>query len=62
MAALLALTEVVFGPVWVWLVFRERPTDAALLGGMVLLAAVLVQAGGGLRRRTKVIPPPAEQP
>ena len=61
-ALVLAQTEVIFGPLWVWLVFRERPTDAALLGGMVLFAAVLVQAGGGLRRRTKVIPPPAAQP
>jgi drug/metabolite transporter (DMT)-like permease len=61
-ALVLAQTEVIFGPLWVWLVFRERPTDAALLGGMVLLAAVLVQAGGGLRRRAKVIPPPAAQP
>jgi drug/metabolite transporter (DMT)-like permease len=61
-ALVLAQTEVIFGPLWVWLFFAERPTDAALLGGLVLFAAVLVQAGSGLARRTRVIPPPAEQP
>jgi len=61
-ALVLAQTEVIFGPLWVWLVFREQPTDAALIGGLVLFAAVLVQAASGLRRRAKVIPPAAEQP
>jgi drug/metabolite transporter, DME family len=61
-ALVLAQTEVIFGPLWVWLVFREQPTDAALLGGLVLFAAVLVQAMGGFRRRSRVIPPAAEQP
>jgi drug/metabolite transporter (DMT)-like permease len=61
-ALVLAQTEVIFGPLWVWLVFAERPTEAALLGGLVLFAAVLVQAAGGFGRRARVIPPPAEQP
>lgn len=61
-ALVLAQTETIFGPLWVWLVFREQPTDAALLGGLVLLGAVLLQAMSGLRRRAKVIPPAAEQP
>jgi drug/metabolite transporter (DMT)-like permease len=61
-ALVLAQTEAIFGPLWVWLVFREQPTEAALLGGLVLFAAVLVQATGGFRRRAKVIPPAAEQP
>jgi len=50
-AALLALTEVVFGPVWVWLVFHEAPSDAALIGGLILLGAVVFQAASGLRKR-----------
>lgn len=50
-AALLALTEVVFGPVWVWLVFHEAPTEAALIGGLILLGAVVFQAASGLRKR-----------
>ena len=50
-AALLALTEVVFGPLWVWLVFRESPSEAAMLGGLILLGAVAYQAASGLRKR-----------
>ena len=61
-ALVLAQTEVIFGPLWVWLVFAERPSDAALLGGAVLFCAVLVQAVGGIRRKARVVPPPAEQP
>jgi len=48
---LLVQTEVIFGPVWVWLVFAERPTDPALLGGAILLGAVVYQAASGLRKR-----------
>lgn len=61
-ALVLAQTEVIFGPLWVWLVFTERPSDAALLGGLVLFAAVLVQGGSGLRRKARVVPPAAAQP
>ena len=61
-ALVLAQTEVIFGPLWVWLVFAERPSDAALVGGGVLFCAVLVQGASGLRRKARVIPPAAEQP
>ncbi len=61
-AMVLTQTEVIFGPLWVWLVFAEEPSRAALIGGGVLFCAVLVQAVGGLRRKARVIAPPAEQP
>lgn len=38
--ALLALLEVVFGPIWAWLGAGERPPDATLQGGLVVLAAL----------------------
>lgn len=41
--ALLTLLEVVLGPIWVWLAFRENPGTATLIGGAVVLAAVLYQ-------------------
>ncbi len=50
-ALVLAQTEIIFGPLWVWLAFGEAPTTFALWGGLVLFAAVLLQAGDGLRRR-----------
>lgn len=50
-ATLLVQTEALFGPLWVWLVFAERPSDLALVGGFVLLSAVVFQAASGLRKR-----------
>lgn len=39
--ALLALLEVVFGPIWAWLGAGERPSDATLQGGLIVLAALV---------------------
>ena len=47
--ALLSLTEVLLGPVWVWLGVGEVPSGAALLGGVFVLAAVVWRAGHELR-------------
>jgi len=41
----LAQTETVFGPVWVWLAFGEEPAAPTLIGGSVILAAVVSMAG-----------------
>ncbi len=38
-AALLGLLELVLGPIWVWLLFDERPDDLTLIGGAVVVAA-----------------------
>ena len=40
-AGLLGLLDVVLGPLWVWLAFSERPSNAALLGGGIVIAAVV---------------------
>lgn len=42
--ALLTLLEVVLGPVWVWLFYRENPGLATLIGGAVVLGAVVYQS------------------
>ena len=52
--ALLAMTEVVLGPFWVWLALGETAGLWTLLGGAVLLAAIAGNAVSGLRRK----PPP----
>ncbi|MBF0276200.1 MAG: DMT family transporter [SAR324 cluster bacterium] len=41
---LLALTETVLAPIWVWMLFDETPTPLALTGGAIVLFAVLAQA------------------
>ena len=48
---LLSLSEVVLGPLWVWLVFAETPGRLTLAGGAVLLAAIMGHALSGMRRR-----------
>jgi len=49
--ALLAMTEVVFGPFWVWLFLGETIGGYTLVGGGVLLLAITGNALSGLRRK-----------
>ena len=42
---LLSLTEVLLGPIWVWLGVGEIPSRPTLLGGAIVLAAVIWRAG-----------------
>lgn len=49
--ALLSMTEVVLGPVWVWLILGETAGLYTLLGGGVLLAAIAGNALSGLRHK-----------
>jgi drug/metabolite transporter, DME family len=50
--ALLALTEVVLGPLWVWLAYAEVPPVETLVGGALVLAAIIGRALTGMRRTT----------
>ena len=47
---ILAQTETIFGPVWVWLAFGETPLRTTLVGGGLILAAVVLKAVSGVRR------------
>lgn len=53
--SLLGLLEITMGPIWVWLGIGERPSDLAMVGGLIVLAAL---AGNELmaRRRTGLVP------
>jgi drug/metabolite transporter (DMT)-like permease len=53
---LLALLEVVLGPLWVWLGVGETPTALALAGGAVVVAALAANELAGLLRPAS--PPP----
>jgi drug/metabolite transporter (DMT)-like permease len=44
---MLAQTETIFGPIWVWLLFGEKPATTTLIGGAVILAAVVAMALAG---------------
>ncbi len=58
-ASLVAMTDVVMGPLWVWLAFRERPDNATFVGGAFVLAAAAWRFAPELRRRAKSLAPPA---
>jgi len=49
--ALLSLTEVILGPVWVWIVLDETVDFYTLMGGAVVLTAIAANALTGLRRK-----------
>jgi drug/metabolite transporter (DMT)-like permease len=48
-AGLITLLEVVLGPLWVWLIYREEPDALTVAGGSVIVAAVLLHALADLR-------------
>jgi drug/metabolite transporter (DMT)-like permease len=43
----MAQTETIFGPMWVWLAFGEKPAVATLIGGAIVLVAVVSMALAG---------------
>lgn len=49
--ALLSMTEVLLGPLWVWLFIGETASVFTLLGGLILLIAIAGNALTGLRRK-----------
>lgn len=55
--AMFYLLETVFAPIWVWLIFNERPSTASLIGGTILIVALVAhslwQLSAGRRDRTK---------
>ena len=52
---LLSLTEVILGPLWVWLAFAEQPSVPTLIGGAILLGSITALTLHGVRRAK---PPP----
>jgi drug/metabolite transporter (DMT)-like permease len=42
--AMFYLLETVLAPVWVWLIFEERPTTNSLIGGTILVVALVAHS------------------
>jgi len=53
---LFALLETTLGPLWVWLGIGERPTDIALVGGVIVIGALLTDGLLGMRARATYRP------
>lgn len=47
---LLSLLETTMGPVWVWLGIGERPSDLALVGGVIVITSLLVNEMTAIQR------------
>jgi drug/metabolite transporter (DMT)-like permease len=58
-ASLIAMLDVVMGPLWVWIAFRERPSAATFVGGLFVLAAAAWRIAPELRRRRNDLAPAA---
>jgi drug/metabolite transporter (DMT)-like permease len=46
---LFTLLETTLGPIWVWLGIGERPTNTALVGGLIVITALLANGFLGMR-------------
>ena len=59
--SLLALLETILGPLWVWIGVGERPSDLAIVGGVVVVASLALNELLGLygQSRTVEAPPPS---
>lgn len=51
LAALVGTLEPVLGPIWVWLIHGETPTDRTVIGGLVVFSALLVHLLNDWRRQ-----------
>jgi drug/metabolite transporter (DMT)-like permease len=49
--ALLALLEVLLGPLWAWLGAGEVPAATTVIGGTLVLAALVLNEAAAARRR-----------
>ena len=51
---LLSLTEVIVGPILVWLIIDESPTKMGLLGGLIILFSIVVMAIFGFKSEKNI--------
>ena len=56
-AILLAQMEVVFGPIWVLILFSEVPSTLSLIGGALVLSAIVGHAAWSMKRGGTEAPP-----
>ena len=54
--AVLAMVEVVLGPLWVWWGVGEVPSGLTFVGGGIVLAAMVYRAVAGIRDATQITP------
>ena len=53
--SLLCMTEIIFAPVWAWLILSETPNTSVLIGGMAIVGAIILNAVSGMRYKRAII-------
>lgn len=56
--SLLALLETILGPLWVWIGVGERPSDLAIIGGLVVVASLALNELLGLYGQSRIVEAP----
>lgn len=56
-AGIFLLLETALAPVWIWIVFDERPSLKVILGGGIIIGAILFKFAYSMRRPLEVTPP-----
>ena len=44
------LLEVIFGPIWVWLIIKEQPSLQTILGGLVIIITIAIHSFVALKK------------
>jgi drug/metabolite transporter (DMT)-like permease len=52
--SLIGLLESLLAPLWVWIGVGERPSDIALLGGLIVIGSLVLNEILALRRKTVI--------
>ncbi|MEE9333058.1 MAG: DMT family transporter [Granulosicoccaceae bacterium] len=53
--SLLCMTEIVFAPIWAWLLLNETPNTSVLIGGAAIVTAIVLNALSGMRYKRAII-------
>ncbi len=52
--SLLCMTEIIFAPVWAWLILNEIPNSSVLIGGAAIVIAIVLNAVSGMRHKRAI--------
>tara|TARA_B100000424_G_scaffold271729_1_gene276300 strand:+ start:1766 stop:2644 length:879 start_codon:yes stop_codon:yes gene_type:complete len=44
------LLEVILGPIWVWLIIKEQPSDQTIIGGLVIIITIALHSFVALKK------------
>ena len=48
------LLETIIGPVWVWLIIKEKPSPETIQGGIIIVLAIAIHSYMSLKKKHKI--------